>query len=99
MLSPEDAIFRRVTDDFTQVDVSTMPSKELMQLIHKELQQVVAQQAAKAKTLASLKDIIIAWDNAKGFVRVVVIFSHVLKWVAGVVIAFGIVWAIFKGKQ
>jgi len=59
--------------------------------IHKDLQEI-------KKTVEEMRDIIIAWQDAKSFFKMVKVIGEVIKWVVAVCAAIGIVWYFLSGK-
>lgn len=47
----------------------------------------------------TMKEIIEAWNDAKGFVRTIKLIGEVFKWVAKVAAAIGAVWLLVKTGQ
>ena len=43
-------------------------------------------------TLDEMKEILIVWNNTKGFINTIRVLGTVLKWVVSIAAAFGVVW-------
>lgn len=64
----------------------------LLQQIHKDLMEMKDLQAEQKATLDEMKDILIVWNNTKGFINTVRVIGVVLKWLVGVGAAVGMVY-------
>lgn len=60
------------------------------------LEKIAERQEEQAKKLEEVAEIVTAWNNTKGFIRTISAIGAVAKWLVGVGIACGLVWAWFK---
>jgi len=67
----------------------------LLQEIHKDLQGIKTLQEEQKVTLDEMKEILVVWNNTKGFINTVRVIGTVLKWVVGIGTVIGILvyWA------
>ena len=77
-------------------DISKLDSRDFITLIHADLQEIRQLQLAQTETLGAVKEILEAWDDAKGFIKIVKVVGNTVKWMALVGAAFGGAWAAFK---
>lgn len=68
----------------------------LLQRIHDDLLEMKALQEAQKATLDEMKDILIVWNNTKGFINTVRFLGTVLKWAASVGAAIGLIYYWIK---
>jgi len=93
---PETCIGRRELDQ-----LHASPCTHLQELDNKvlaKLEEVVASQAVILKKQEEMSEVLIAWNNTKGFIRTVVLFSSVVKWAVGTGVAVGAVWYFITRK-
>ena len=62
----------------------------LLQKIHVDLQGIKALQEEQKITLDEMKEILVVWNNTKGFISTIRVIGTVLKWVVSIGAAFGI---------
>lgn len=77
-------------------DISKVDTRNMVTLIHADLQEIRQLQLAQTQTLGAVKELLEAWDDAKGFIRVVKLLGNVAKWLTGVGAAFGLIWYWWK---
>lgn len=44
----------------------------------------------------SMKEILDAWNDAKGVIRTIQLLGQIAKWIGGIAAAVGAVWLLFK---
>jgi hypothetical protein len=89
---------RRSTDiEQAELDASfsqcpAFKNHEDVVLIHKDLQEIKA-------TVAEMRDIIVAWQDAKAFFKVIKLIGEFLKWTVAVGATVGIIWYFVTGRD
>lgn len=75
-------------------------------MIHEDLQKIIeaqhaqsAIQQAQAIELKKMAEMMEAWNNAKGFVKTMRTIGEIMKWVAAVIAAGGLIWYFLWGKR
>jgi hypothetical protein len=63
-----------------------------VKIIHTDLQEIKI-------TVGEMRDIVVAWQDAKSFFRIIKIIGEVIKWVVAVGIALGLVWFFVTGRD
>lgn len=63
-------------------------SDEAIKLIHDDLQNIKSE-------LKTVTEILVAWNNAKGFVRTIKFIGDIVKWGAPIVAALAAMWYFF----
>lgn len=81
---------RRLLDTLTQEKLDPLNTTTIA-LIHDDLQRIKAE-------LVTVKEILEAWNNAKGFVKVVKLVGDIVKWGSPVVVAILATWYFFFKK-
>lgn len=66
--------------------------QELDTRILKKLEEVVDSQLVMLQKQESMQEVLVAWNNTKGFVKTVVTLSAVLKWIVGTGLAISAIW-------
>jgi len=64
----------------------------LLKQIHADLQGIKILQEEQKLTLDEMKEILIVWNNTKGFINTIRILGTVLKWVVSIGAALGLIW-------
>ena len=77
-------------------NIGKVDTRSMITLIHADLQKIRTLQLTQAEMLGAVKEILTAWDDAKGFVKIVKVVGNTIKWLALVGAAFGGVWAALK---
>lgn len=67
-------------------------SDTLLAKIHNDLKDIRALQEQQKTTIDEMRDILIIWNNTKGFINVIRVLGTVAKWVVSVAVAIGAVW-------
>lgn len=65
---------------------------EAIKLIHSDLQEIKLQ-------LVQLKEILEAWNNAKGFVRTIKLIGDIVKWGVPLVAIISTVWYFLTTRR
>jgi hypothetical protein len=60
--------------------------------IHQDLQEI-------KETVAEMRDIIVAWQDAKAFFKVIKIIGEMLKWLVATGAAVGVIWYFVSGRN
>lgn len=102
MISPESKMLRELRDqDNIREEMETCRAEVDAQMI--ALSQQVAEAVEARQTLveiqhdvAHMREIIEAWNNAKGFVATIRFLASVVKWTAVIGSAVGLVWYVLK---
>ena len=68
----------------------------LLQRIHDDLQGIKLLQKGQKETLDEMKEILIVWNNTKGFINTIRIIGTILKWVVSIGAALGLIWYWIK---
>lgn len=63
-----------------------------MGVIHKDLQEIKT-------TVAEMRDIVVAWQDAKSFFKLIRIFGEIMKWIVATGAAIGIIWYFIRGGK
>ena len=89
---------RRALDALLEVegDISKLDTRDFVTLIHADLQEIRNHQLEQTETLVAVKEILVAWDDAKGFIKIVKLLGNVAKWLTGVGAALGLIWYWWK---
>jgi len=85
---------RRAMDALVAVDgdISKLDTRDFITLIHSDLQEIRQLQQQQAAILSAVKEILEAWDDAKGFIRIVKIIGNTTKWAVAVGVSIAAVW-------
>ena len=65
-----------------ETNLSKRHNDPLLQRIHDDLTEMKAIQAEQKVTLDEMKDILVVWNNTKGFINTVRFLGTTLKWIA-----------------
>lgn len=89
---------RRALDALLEAggDISKVDTRAMVTLIHADLQEIRNLQLTQAEMLSAVKEILEAWDDAKGFIKVVKLLGNIAKWMTGVGAAFGLIYYWWK---
>ena len=60
-------------------------------LIHADLQEI-------KQTVEEMRDIVVAWKDAKSFFKMIRLLGEILKWVVAVGATIGIIWYFLTGR-
>jgi hypothetical protein len=74
----------------SEENLSKRHNDPLLQRIHDDLQEMKALQEHQKATLDEMKEILVIWNNTKGFINTVRMIGTVLKWVVGAGTAAGL---------
>ena len=86
-MSPPSAPKRRFLDTLTQDELNSLNAVTIS-LIHDDLREIKTE-------LVTVKEILVAWNNAKGFVKTVKLVGDIVKWGSPVVVAILTTWYFF----
>ena len=78
-----DASFRQCPAFTNHTDVA---------LIHSDLQEIKA-------TVEEMRDIVVAWKDAKSFFKMIKVLGEIIKWTVAVGAAIGIIWYFVTGRD
>lgn len=92
-----DEEFNRRASDKKELDASfsqcpAFLSHKDVTIIHSDLQEI-------KETVEEMRDIVLAWQDAKSFFKVIKIMGEVLKWVVAVGAAVGVITYFASGKK
>ena len=91
---------RRSTDQ--PAVVAEVLSRQDIKNIHSDLQEIkktIEGLIAIKETVEEMRDIVVAWEDAKSFFRVIKVIGEILKWVVAVGAAVGVIWYFMTGRN
>lgn len=94
--------FRRSTDSMTDEerdDLNASFAQCPAFLNHRDVEVIHADLQEIKKTVEEMRDIVVAWQDAKSFFKMIRLLGEVLKWIVAVGATIGIIWYFVTGRS
>lgn len=90
--APESFLGRREIDKFPPHTPPCNHLEELDTKVLKKLEEVIDSQTIILKKQEEINEVLVAWNNTKGFVKTMILISGFMKWLVGTGLAISAVW-------
>ena len=90
--------FKRRTSDHGE-NTGKSSQEAIINMIYEDLQSIKELNISQSKTLENMKEILIVWDNTKGFVSTIKLISRFVFWLSTLGGAITALWYLLTNNK